>query len=772
MGDTITCPSGFARVLREIAMGLYNAGHEIKIVSWCYKGEKHDFPFELIPTINIERDYYGVQVTQMLINAWEPDCLFSIGDLHMIDWIPTIPERKKVKWIAYFPIDGTPLPKSWVPVINDMDVPVVYSKFAYDLVKAELPEKELTFIPHGVDTDVFYPLPQEEIDEFKESLGLKDKFVVTCFLPGTQVLMGDMKFKNIEDIILEEKVITHNQNIESVSHLFTKNYSGDIYNLKVAGLNDYIIATEEHPILSIKRDEIKCRFPSKQDKLVCRPSLKSTPCSNCASKEKPINKVIPKFNNISNLKVDDYVAIPLLNKVKNNISEINIFDYLGDLDGKIIDDYFYEKWSNSGIPINIPITKELMKLFGYFLAEGCYIYGSKNLNGLAWTFNINEIDYISEVKKLVHDIFNLEVNIHERPEGNSTLINVYNKTMAKLFKVFCGEYSKQKTIHSDLMMLEPELQFELLQGFINGDGCLVNNKHSNTSKIVFVTSSPILARQLWMIALRNRKVVSISKRKTGAYNISLTEENRYGCNFFFDDYFMCKITEATKENYNGLVYNLEVENDNTYIVNNIAVHNCVARNQWRKNLPALFKAYAEFAKDKDDVFLYYHGAAIDVGWDIPELMRRFDLKDKAGFPHEVTPMKGVPNELLNKIYNMGNLFALSTMGEGFGIPTLEAQSCGCPVLVTDYSACTELVQGEEELIKVKCLYAPAAMEKSGVTIDYALVDHDDFVEKLNNFYYDRELGKELGKKGRIFAENNTWNKFIGQFINLFETSKL
>jgi len=47
------------------------------------------------------------------------------------------------------------------------------------------------------------------------------------------------------------------------------------------------------------------------------------------------------------------------------------------------------------------------------------------------------------------------------------------------------------------------------------------------------------------------------------------------------------------------------------------------------------------------------------------------------------------------LYNCMDVFVLPTAGEGFGIPTLEAMSCGVPICVTNYTTGYELVKCED-----------------------------------------------------------------------------
>lgn len=193
----------------------------------------------------------------------------------------------------------------------------------------------------------------------------------------------------------------------------------------------------------------------------------------------------------------------------------------------------------------------------------------------------------------------------------------------------------------------------------------------------------------------------------------------------------------------------------------------VARNQPRKNLPALIKAFAKFVKNKDDAVLYMHTQIRDVGWNIDELVNRFDIQDKVYSTNQFNALSGMKDYQLNEIYNTFDLFALPTMAEGFGLPILEAQSCGVPVLVTDFSACSELVVDRSELIKVKDTLI------MGRGIEQAIADTDDLAQKLGYFYNDWKKKNSvkkhaLGKQGREKAESMSWSKINSEFINLIK----
>lgn len=90
------------------------------------------------------------------------------------------------------------------------------------------------------------------------------------------------------------------------------------------------------------------------------------------------------------------------------------------------------------------------------------------------------------------------------------------------------------------------------------------------------------------------------------------------------------------------------------------------------------------------IHVYYHGSVSEsIGWDIPELVRRYGLEGNFHFNADIKPHAGVSDEELNRILNCFDVFTMPTTAEGFGLPILESMSAGVPVLLPDYSAYME-----------------------------------------------------------------------------------
>ncbi len=127
----------------------------------------------------------------------------------------------------------------------------------------------------------------------------------------------------------------------------------------------------------------------------------------------------------------------------------------------------------------------------------------------------------------------------------------------------------------------------------------------------------------------------------------------------------------------------------------------------RKSLDKLVKAWAHFLADHPGGVLYIHTNPFpnQGGLDMLGLCAFYGMRFFVGslqpgqstddfdiiFPDQYRMIRGdYAEESLNNVYNAADVFVLPSMGEGFGIPIIEAQSAGCPVIVSDFTACAEL----------------------------------------------------------------------------------
>lgn len=114
----------------------------------------------------------------------------------------------------------------------------------------------------------------------------------------------------------------------------------------------------------------------------------------------------------------------------------------------------------------------------------------------------------------------------------------------------------------------------------------------------------------------------------------------------------------------------------------------------RKAFQVQLRAWAQFAQNKPGARLYIHTDPTTQyqGIDFAALTNALGINDKVMFPDRYKNALGIPAEYMALIYNSADAFLGASMAEGFGIPIIEAQACGAPVIVTDFSAMPELVR--------------------------------------------------------------------------------
>jgi glycosyltransferase involved in cell wall biosynthesis len=150
---------------------------------------------------------------------------------------------------------------------------------------------------------------------------------------------------------------------------------------------------------------------------------------------------------------------------------------------------------------------------------------------------------------------------------------------------------------------------------------------------------------------------------------------------------------------------------------------CTAANKgWpsRKSLPQLLKAWSFFVRTHKDAVLVLHTDPKGKhGIDLHAAQRFYAIPDaNVHFPSEYALAAGVHEPRhLNELYAAGDVFCLPSAGEGFGIPAVEAQAAGSPVILTDFSAQSELC-GAGWLIEVDPMdrfYTPQHSEQAWVS---------------------------------------------------------
>jgi glycosyltransferase involved in cell wall biosynthesis len=184
--------------------------------------------------------------------------------------------------------------------------------------------------------------------------------------------------------------------------------------------------------------------------------------------------------------------------------------------------------------------------------------------------------------------------------------------------------------------------------------------------------------------------------------------------------------------------------DGAYLVAMVAANKGVPS---RKGFYEAFRAVAILQQRHPDVWLYVHSeiTGINVGENLREVATLAGLNlNQTLYPSQAHLLSGqLPPDYLNAVYNAADIYLSASHGEGFGIPIVEAQASGCPVVVADNTAQSDLCFAGW---KTPCI---TYMPTSGVTWERPLVDA--LVGNLESAYRARDK-HELRAQARAGAE--------------------
>lgn len=168
-------PTGFARVMEGI-FGPLSHAYEIHQLGTNYHGDPHNYEWKVYPA-EIGGDRWGARRISPLVERLRPRLIFILNDI----WVQHayMQELKSLKdappVILYCPVDGGPIDPEAIAPLAGVRRFVVYTEFGKGQVERAVTEQRkrdpafdfptVEVIPHGVDTETFFPLREERDGE-------------------------------------------------------------------------------------------------------------------------------------------------------------------------------------------------------------------------------------------------------------------------------------------------------------------------------------------------------------------------------------------------------------------------------------------------------------------------------------------------------------------------------------------------------------------------------------------------------------------------------
>lgn len=395
------------------------------------------------------------------------------------------------------------------------------------------------------------PHAQEDYEaRFEEEMNLllDKKF---CFPPETEVLMGDGSLRPIDQIGEGEMVLTR-EGPQPVGQVITREVDEDLVELTVAGSYRILRGTGNHPVLTSQG-----------------------------------------FRELDAIETGEEVAVDVRMGIDTPFGLIELArsngwsvreQCEGGRDGFVRmgpGRWDAERAKKGWGPQQVAPTEALMYLVGLWVAQG-HLYdpdGGTNPGQVFWTMHEDDTEVHARLVAALKVMRFGDPRIYSKasasaPEHKGVTYAVTNHPLALLLldQVGCG--SRSKRLGSWITSLSPESLAPFVAGWFDGDGT-----SSRSRRKIVDTANRMLSFQLRQILLAaGIWAIETTHDWEGRtyYRVSWTPERfKRPYNARWDGHrWWVKVLAVERSHYQGLVHNLSVAGDPTYIAEGVRVHNC------------------------------------------------------------------------------------------------------------------------------------------------------------------------------------------------------
>lgn len=353
-----------------------------------------------------------------------------------------------------------------------------------------------------------------------------------CFIPKTLV-RTERGNKPIEELLIGEKVLTHTNSYKTISNFYKTFVNQDLLNLKFSS-SDVITCTKAHPFLCIKKIGRK-------------------------------KYTEPYWVNAKDLTQDHFACLGECPEKPNKLSKIN--------DLKI------------EFP-NLPFDSEnFWWIVGKYLGDG-WVRNQPRRHCVNICGGLKNKEEFDVMREKISSVFKYSFSLQK----TAFRFHIYKKELVFFLEKF-GKYCEGKFVPSFVNILDNNLIKSLLDGYYFADG-------DENIKKNLISCTSVSKRLIYDIAFLTQEIYntgySIFYYK-GRDKSNFIDGREIKTNPIYQLRFKSKpskiegmsfvkiynkiwtrLRKVEDKHYEGYVYNLEVEEDNSYTVNNIVCHNCTA----------------------------------------------------------------------------------------------------------------------------------------------------------------------------------------------------
>lgn len=238
-----------------------------------------------------------------------------------------------------------------------------------------------------------------------------------------------------------------------------------------------------------------------------------------------------------------------------------------------------------GIPLSVSLDENMARLLGLYCAEGsvCSARSRPNSHVINFSFSYGESHLVDEVIRLLRKCLNVKA---ARVERTTTLAVAVNKASAALlFTSLAGKGACEKRVPRVIFDAHRHIARAFLDAYVEGDG----HRYAN-GKVSVTTVSRQMAYGVAWLALKLGHLPSLYdaamsergfvqgrqvKRSPHQYSVVWYENGDVKRKAVeTKDFYLVPLRDISFVDYDGDVFNMEVEEEHNYLAGFFSVSNC------------------------------------------------------------------------------------------------------------------------------------------------------------------------------------------------------
>ena len=430
--------------------------------------------------------------------------------------------------------------------------PIEEVRVGWEILKSlDLREKGVKIVscPTCARTEIDVIGLSKKIEKITNQIEKPIKIAIMGCLPKGIPIIANPTLKPIEKIEVNDRVLAHSGKFQKVTQIFKRYYHGKLIEIQPRGF-PFFSVTPEHPIQAIPRPYLS---KSKQRFIAV---------------SRTIGQKNPKWVEAGTLSKAWILTYPIIKGTRD------VENYKG-----------------------IKVDKDFLILSGYYLSEGSLSGRNGKLYQVHFDFHTKEKSLYLNLMQILNK-YNIKACTYIRKAKKTFTVYVSSLLFSSLlFKLF-SKRAEKKHMPPWFLTLPPKKQVHLLKALWEGDGYI--GKVKGYWRASYVTTSLLLAFQVHQLLLRQgiaAYIISKGPRPGHQKSYAVTVTGKYYLNLFFqalgldiklseisqrkqhiivDSKFLyVPIFKIKKVPYKGIVYNLKVFKDHSYITFGASLHNCI-----------------------------------------------------------------------------------------------------------------------------------------------------------------------------------------------------